>query len=149
MAFLSATLRHFIRLQSHVLPEQCAPRRRHRRGLRLLLLDLGEVWVVTCADGYIAAGDTETRMTCVFDQNCRACRWRFDSFTQVEAVRPQHTHAFFHSESRLPEHSLRGVLHRQLLMRQCSDFRDGGCHCSDWQFRRSMTQFFRIPLAKH
>ena len=28
---------------------------------------LGEAWVVTCADGCTAAGDTETTMTCVFD----------------------------------------------------------------------------------
>ena len=31
----------------------------------------------------------------------------FYSFMQVGAVRPQHTHASFHGESRLPEHSLR------------------------------------------
>ena len=30
-------------------------------------LTLGEACVVTCADGYTAAGDTETTLTCVFD----------------------------------------------------------------------------------
>ena len=30
-------------------------------------LTLGEVWVVTCAGGYTAAGDTENTLTCVFN----------------------------------------------------------------------------------
>ena len=36
-------------------------------GLDCSSLTLGEACVVTCADGYTAAGDTETTLTCVFD----------------------------------------------------------------------------------
>ena len=36
-------------------------------GLDRSSLTLGEACVVTCADGYTAAGDTETTLTCVFD----------------------------------------------------------------------------------
>ena len=54
------------RWQSLVLPWQCAPRRRHHGGLDCFLT-LGEACVVTCVDGYTAAGDTENTSTCVFE----------------------------------------------------------------------------------
>ena len=85
------------RLQSLVLPEQCAPRRRHRGGLGLLLLTFCEVWVVTCAGGYTAAGDhDDVRFR---SRTAEHVAGGFSSFMQVGAVRPQHIHAFFHSES--------------------------------------------------
>ena len=90
-------------------------------GLDCSSLALGEACVVTCADRYIAAGDTETTLTCVLNPELTG---GFCSFMRVGAVRPQHTRASFHCESRLPEHSLPGVLHCQLLVWQCSDFRD-------------------------
>ena len=37
------------------------------QGLDLSSLTLGEARVVTCSDGYTAAGDTEITMTCIFD----------------------------------------------------------------------------------
>ena len=71
-------------------------------------------------------------MTCVFDPELLSmlleCVYLF---MQVGAVRPQHTRASFHSASRLPEHSLRRVLHRQWLLQQCSDFNHRGFHCID------------------
>ena len=86
---------------------------------------LGKAWEVTCADRYTAAGDTETPLTCVLNPELQSLLLEgFCSFMRVGAVRPQHTHASFHSESRRPEYSLRGALRRQLLVRQCSDFRD-------------------------
>ena len=36
-------------------------------GLDCSSLTLGEACVVTCADGYTAAGDTETTLTCAFN----------------------------------------------------------------------------------
>ena len=78
-------------------------------GLDCSSLILGKACVVSCADGDTAA---------------EPVTGGFCSFMRVDAVRPQQTHASFHSESRLPEHSLRGVLHCQLLVLQCNDFRD-------------------------
>ena len=107
-------------------------------GLECSSLTLGEACAGTCADGYTAGGETETTLTCVFELELQT--GGFCSFMRVGAVRPQHTHASFHSESRLPEHSLRGVLHRQLLVRQCSDFWDRVFHFVDLRFRGSLDE---------
>ena len=80
-------------------------------GLDCSSLTLGEACVVTCVDGYTAAGDTETTLTCVFDPGtAEHVTGGFYSFMQVGADRPQHTHVSFHSKSRLSEHSLRTSL---------------------------------------
>ena len=71
----------------------------------------------------------------------------FYSVRQVDAVRPQFTHASFYSASRMPEHSLRRVLNRQLLRRQRSDFKDGGCHCFDLRYRWSLLTLPCPPCA--
>ena len=75
-------------------------------GLDCSSLTLSEACVVTCAGKYIAAGDTETTLTCVLIPELQSLLLEFCSFMRIGAVRPQHTHASFHSESRLPEHSL-------------------------------------------
>ena len=97
-------------------------------GLDCSSLTLGEACVVTCADGYTAAE------TLRLDVRSRTAELVTGGFMRVGAVRPQHTHASFHSESRLPEHTLRGVLRRQLPVRQGSDFRDRVFHRIDLRF---------------
>ena len=56
IAFLSETLSHFALLDEDTV-----------EGLVCSSLTLCEAFVVCCADGYTAAGDTETTLTCVFD----------------------------------------------------------------------------------
>ena len=75
-------------------------------GLDRSSLTLGEACVVSCADGYTAAGDTEITMTCVFDPELTSMLLEGCTHTcKLAPYNPQHTHASFHSESRLPEHS--------------------------------------------
>ena len=101
------------------------------QGLDCSSLTLGEARVVSCADGDTAAGDTDVRFR---SRTVEHVTERFYSTMQVGAVRHWHTHASFHGDSRMPEHSLRGVLHRQLLVLQSSDFRDRVFYCIDLQF---------------
>ena len=60
LAFLSVTLRHFITFAKPCLARAVRP----LSDCSSLTLD--EACVVTCTDGYVAARDTETTLTCIF-----------------------------------------------------------------------------------
>ena len=56
--------------------------------LRALVLTLGEARGLACADGYTAAGDTETTITCLYDPELPSRLLKgFHSFMQVGAAR--------------------------------------------------------------
>ena len=85
MAFSSATLRHFIPFAKSCLVR--AVRSSTTTSWRTWIappLPLGEECMVAGADGYTAAGDTETTLTCVFDPEMQSmllegsthsCQW--------------------------------------------------------------------------
>ena len=111
------------RWRSLVLPEQCAPRRRHRGGLGL---PMGEACAVTCADGYNAAGDTDTTSTCVFDPELQSMSLEGSTHSCRSAPCDISTLMPF------------SIVTSDGPNRQWSDFRDGGFHCFDLRFRRSL-----------
>ena len=99
----------------------------------MLLLTLGEVWVVTCADGYTAAGDTETTMTCVFDPELQSML--LDGSTHSCKLAPCDFSTFMPSST--VSHDCPISVFGDFCTANCSDG-NPGLHCIDRQFRRSL-----------
>ena len=92
MAFLSATLRHLYPVcKALSCPSSALVDDDIVEGLDRSSLTLAEACVVTCADGYTAAGDTETTLTCVLNPELQSL------FMRVGAGRPG-TVMSFHSK---------------------------------------------------
>ena len=102
-------------------------------------LTVGEACVVTCADGYTAAGDTETTLTCFFDPELQSMLLKCSA--QTCKLVPRDVSPFMPStvSHDCPDTVFeKSTSVHSCLFRQCSDLRDGGFHCFDLRFRRSL-----------
>ena len=102
----------------------------------IAFLTLGEACVVTCADGYTAAGDTENILTCVFDPELQSML--LEGFTHSGKLAPCDFRTLMPPSTVSHDCPSRVFGESGTANGSYGNARDGGCHCFDLRFRRTL-----------